>query len=118
MVRSLGFAVLFSLLVTANAQTEVVWWDFLIGGDGVRMRAMIDDFNQSHPDIQIVPTTLEWGETYYTRVQTAAAVGEGPDIMTYHLSRYWRSSRACCALLARKSSRAPASRAKTTRAVW
>jgi len=88
MYKKLCGLVLFSLLSVALAQTEVIWWDFLGGGDGVRMRAMIEEFNQSHPDIQITPTTLEWGETYYTRVQTAAAVGQGPDIMTYHLSRY------------------------------
>lgn len=73
---------------TATAQTEVVWWDFLGGGDGVRMKAMIDAFNESHPDIKITPTTLEWGTPYYTKVQTSVATDQGPDIMTYHLSRY------------------------------
>ncbi len=72
----------------AFAQTEVVWWDFLSGGDGVRMKAMIDSFNQSRPDIKITPTTLEWGVPFYTKVQTSVATGQGPDIMTYHLSRY------------------------------
>jgi multiple sugar transport system substrate-binding protein len=66
---------------------EVVWWDFLGGGDGVRMKTMIEEFNAAHPDIQINATTLEWGVPYYTRVQTAVPVGEGPDIMTYHTSR-------------------------------
>ncbi len=70
------------------AQTEVVWWDFLSGGDGVRMKSMIDAFNESHPDIKITPTTLEWGVPFYTKVQTSVATGQGPDIMTYHLSRY------------------------------
>ena len=73
---------------TATAQTEVVWWDFLSGGDGVRMKSMIDAFNESHDDIQITPTTLEWGVPFYTKVQTSVATGQGPDIMTYHLSRY------------------------------
>lgn len=71
----------------ALAQTEITWWDFLGGGDGVRMRAMIDQFNAEHPDINISPTTSEWGVPFYTRVRTSAAVGQGPDIMTYHLSR-------------------------------
>ena len=75
------------LAAPAFAQTEVIWWDFLGGGDGVRMKALIDDFNASHPDIQIVATTLEWGVPFYTKVRTSAAVGEGPDVMTYHLSR-------------------------------
>lgn len=71
----------------AHAKQTVVWWDFLSGGDGVRMKAMIDAFNKSHPDIEIQATTLEWGVPFYTKVQTSAAVGQGPDVMTYHLSR-------------------------------
>ena len=71
----------------AVAQQEIVWWDFLAGGDGVRMKALIDQFNQEHPDIDITGTTLEWGVPFYTKVRTSAAVGQGPDVMTYHLSR-------------------------------
>ena len=29
----------------AMAKETVVWWDFLGGGDGVRMKQMIADFN-------------------------------------------------------------------------
>jgi multiple sugar transport system substrate-binding protein len=71
----------------AQAQVQVEWWDFLGGGDGVRMKALIDDFNAEHPEIQINGTTSEWGVPFYTKVRTSAAVGQGPDIMTYHLSR-------------------------------
>jgi multiple sugar transport system substrate-binding protein len=87
-LKGLVLGCLITLLGSSYAQTEVVWWDFLSGGDGVRMKSMIDAFNESHPDIKIVPTTLEWGTPFYTKVQTSTAVGEGPDIMTYHLSRY------------------------------
>jgi multiple sugar transport system substrate-binding protein len=77
-----------ALAAHALAQpVEVVWWDFLSGGDGVRMKALIDEFNAEHPNIRINGTTLEWGVPYYTRVQTAIPVGEGPDVMTYHTSR-------------------------------
>jgi multiple sugar transport system substrate-binding protein len=73
---------------SAYAKETVVWWDFLGGGDGVRMKQLIADFNKAHTDtIEIAPTTLEWGASFYTKVQTSAAVGEGPDLMTYHLSR-------------------------------
>ncbi|EAR51060.1 hypothetical protein OG2516_04159 [Oceanicola granulosus HTCC2516] len=75
------------LSTPAMAQVEVEWWDFLGGGDGVRMKALIDEFNAEHDDIQIEGTTLEWGQPYYTKVRTSVAVGQGPDIMTYHLSR-------------------------------
>jgi len=71
----------------ARAAEEVVWWDFLSGGDGVRMKALISDFNAEHPEVQINATTLEWGVPFYTKVRTSAAVGQGPDVMTYHLSR-------------------------------
>ena len=72
----------------AHAQTDFTWWDFLSGGDGVRMKALIKEFNDTHPDIRINATTLEWGVPFYSKVQTAAAVGQQPDIMTYHLSRF------------------------------
>jgi multiple sugar transport system substrate-binding protein len=72
----------------AMAQETVVWWDFLTGGDGIRMKKLIEDFNAEHQGaIEIQATTLEWGVPFYTKVQTSAAIGEGPDVMTYHQSR-------------------------------
>jgi multiple sugar transport system substrate-binding protein len=72
----------------AQAQEVVTWWDFLGGGDGVRMKALIEKFNAENAGkIEIQATTLEWGTPFYTKVQTSAAIGEGPDVMTYHLSR-------------------------------
>lgn len=87
-LRKIAFAgTLIAMSGAAHAATNVVWWDFLSGGDGVRMKAMIAEFNKENPDIHIDATTLEWGTRFYTKVQTAAAVGQGPDVMTYHLSR-------------------------------
>ncbi len=92
-LAALAAAVLLSLAglgapaARAADKTHVVWWDFLSGGDGVRMKAMIAKFNAESPDIQIDATTLEWGTPFYTKVQTSAAVGQGPDVMTYHISR-------------------------------
>jgi multiple sugar transport system substrate-binding protein len=71
----------------ALAKDTIVWWDFLGGGDGVRMKALLDQFNKESTDLEIQATTLDWGTPFYTKVQTSAAVGEGPDIMTYHESR-------------------------------
>jgi multiple sugar transport system substrate-binding protein len=88
--RILKAALLSSALFVSSAQAKevVVWWDFLGGGDGVRMKQLIGDFNKEMgAEIEIQPTTLEWGIPFYTKVQTSAAVGEGPDMMTYHLSR-------------------------------
>lgn len=87
--KFLGTAMAFALLGgAAQAAETVVWWDFLGGGDGVRMKKLIEDFNTEHKGkIEIQATTLEWGTPFYSKVQTATAVGEGPDVMTYHASR-------------------------------
>ncbi|MDX8476864.1 extracellular solute-binding protein [Mesorhizobium sp. VK24D] len=86
--KALATAALIAFAAGAQAKETVVWWDFLSGGDGVRMKSLIDQFNKEHADsIEIQATTLEWGVPFYTKVQTSAAVGEGPDLMTYHLSR-------------------------------
>ena len=90
-VKTMKAALVASALMVTGAhaqQVDVTWWDFLGGGDGVRMKSLLDDFNKEHAGkIQINATTLDWGIPFYTKVQTSAAVGEGPDIMTYHTSR-------------------------------
>ena len=90
MIKTSALALAGSLMLSAPlaAQETVVWWDFLGGGDGVRMKQLISDFNAAHEgDVTIDATTLEWGVPFYSKVQTSAAVGEAPDIMTYHASR-------------------------------
>jgi multiple sugar transport system substrate-binding protein len=62
-------------------------WTLLSGGDGARMRALVDDFNASQHDVRVVSTTLRWGEPFYTKLITASVVGAGPDVATIHLSR-------------------------------
>ena len=89
-VSRLGAVAAAAILVagSAAAQETVVWWDFLSGGDGVRMKQLIEQFNAEHEgQIAIDATTLEWGTPFYSKVQTSAAVGEAPDLMTYHASR-------------------------------
>ena len=71
----------------ALAQVEVRLWSLLNGGDGERMREMIDDFNASQREVKVISTTLKWGEPFYTKLITASVVGAGPDVATVHLSR-------------------------------
>jgi multiple sugar transport system substrate-binding protein len=89
-IRRLALAAAAIALLGAGAQAKetVIWWDFLGGGDGVRMKQMIEEFNKAHAgEIEIQASTLDWGVPFYSKVQTASAVGEGPDVMTYHASR-------------------------------
>jgi len=80
-------------VLPARAQTqrqtpvELRLWTLLSGGDGARMRALIDDFNAGQAGVRVVSTTLKWGEPFYTKLITSAVVGAGPDIATVHLSR-------------------------------
>ena len=90
MRKLLGAAALGLVMVAGGAMAKetVVWWDFLGGGDGVRMKKLIEDFNAANKDtVEIQASTLDWGTPFYSKVQTSTAVGEGPDVMTYHASR-------------------------------
>jgi multiple sugar transport system substrate-binding protein len=80
-------ACFFSTVVQA-APTEIIDWDFLSGGDGVRMTQIVDEFNKSQQDIHVTKSTLTWGDPFYTKVHTAVVSGETPDVMTYHLSHF------------------------------
>jgi len=70
----------------AFAQTKIVFWDFFGGGDGIRMKQIVDEFNKSQNEIQVERTTLTWGAPFYTKIHTAVVAGETPDVITYHLS--------------------------------
>jgi multiple sugar transport system substrate-binding protein len=72
----------------AYAATELTYWDFLGGGDGVRMKQIVEEYNKSQSDIHVTESTLTWGEPFYTKVHTAVVSGQTPDIMTYHLSHF------------------------------
>jgi multiple sugar transport system substrate-binding protein len=80
-------ACLFSAVVQA-APTQITYWDFLGGGDGVRMKQIVEEYNKSQSEIHINESTLTWGEPFYTKVHTAVVSGETPDVMTYHLSHF------------------------------
>ncbi|MET0982252.1 MAG: extracellular solute-binding protein [Telluria sp.] len=75
------------VLAQAPAQVELRLWTLLSGGDGARMRALIEGFNASQRGVRVLSTTLKWGEPFYTKLITSSVVGAGPDIATVHLSR-------------------------------
>ncbi|KQQ97173.1 ABC transporter substrate-binding protein [Massilia sp. Leaf139] len=74
-------------LAQPPARIELRLWTLLSGGDGARMRALIDEFNASQGAVRVVSTTLKWGEPFYTKLITSSVVGAGPDLATVHLSR-------------------------------
>lgn len=86
-LKGLLAALAFALACDASAQVDVRFWSLLSGGDGARMRAIIEDFNARQREVRVISTTLNWGEPFYTKLITASVVGAGPDVATVHLSR-------------------------------
>jgi multiple sugar transport system substrate-binding protein len=90
MKRAAWLAAGLLLLGSAGARAEVQvvqMWTLLSGGDGARMRALIESFNASQHEVRVESTTLRWGEPFYTKLITATVAGAGPDLATIHLSR-------------------------------
>ncbi len=74
-------------LAQANP-VEITYWDFFGGGDGIRMKQIVEEFNKSQQEVRVTQTTLTWGEPFYTKVHTAVVAGQTPDVMSYHLSHF------------------------------
>src|SRR4029077_5344954 len=81
-------AACFFSAVAQAAPIQITYWDFLGGGDGVRMKQIVEEFNKGQSEIHINESTLTWGEPFYTKVHTAVVAGQTPDVMTYHLSHF------------------------------
>lgn len=73
---------------TGNNSEKVTlsFWTLFGGGDGENMQTLINEFNKSHPNIEVKNTKLEWAE-YYTKLITAVGNGNGPDLGISHTSR-------------------------------
>ena len=81
-------ACLTSMALAKADPVKITYWDFFGGGDGIRMKQIVEEFNKSQQEVQVTQTTLTWGEPFYTKVHTAVVSGQTPDVMCYHLSRF------------------------------
>ena len=91
MKKVLFLVVLVAVMVglTSNVMAEAVtveYWNLFGGGDAEFMDALVEEFNAAHDDIDVDVTRLEW-EEYYTKLKTATASGNGPDIAISHVTR-------------------------------
>ncbi|MGP3785753.1 hypothetical protein [Paenibacillus sp. 1A_MP2] len=39
------------------------FWTLFDGGDGANMQTLVDEFNKTHPDIEVKNTKLAWAST-------------------------------------------------------
>ena len=56
------------------------------GGDGEYFDRVIEDYNSGDPTKQVQSIMLVWAD-YYTKLQTAVAAQQGPDIGISHASK-------------------------------
>lgn len=87
-MKRLFVVVLLLLLVALPAQpvaAEIVvnFWNNFSGGDGEFMSAMVQQFNETHPDIRVEVSGVTWDD-YYNRLLTSIAGGIGPDVAIMH----------------------------------
>jgi multiple sugar transport system substrate-binding protein len=83
-----ALALMLGLIVPVVAQTtELKFWTFLdpTGTDprSQALKSVIDGYNESHPDTQVVAETIHFSQID-ARVIQAAATGSGPDIVNVY----------------------------------
>lgn len=67
-------------------ENKLVMWSLFSGGDGGFMDQIIADYNAGSPAKEVQSIMLVWAD-YYTKLTTAVATGNGPDIGISHASR-------------------------------
>lgn len=65
---------------------DLSFWSLFTGGDGEWFGQIADDYNATSPKYPTQVITLVWAD-YYTKLQTAVATGNGPDMGVSHVSK-------------------------------
>ena len=84
MTSSLGLA---GCTAAKTTTQSVSVWDLFSGADGENTRAMIASIMKENPPLKIEPTTLSWGNPYYTKLAMAASSEAPPSTAIMHVSR-------------------------------
>ncbi len=67
-------------------ENKLVFWSLFSGGDGGFMDQIISEYNATGPAKEVQSIMLVWAD-YYTKLTTAVATGNGPDVGVSHASR-------------------------------
>lgn len=78
---------------TAGERVRLRYWTPFSGGDGDAMRALVNQFNTEHADVELRRQRFAFDE-YYDRLSTGVANGTAPDIAVVHSSELRRFSDA------------------------
>lgn len=72
---------------SSQSKIQITYWNLFTGGDGDVMNGIVKEFNKEHPNIEVKPLTLEWGDPYYTKLITSVSGGTAPDVAISHISK-------------------------------
>ena len=61
------------------APTELTLWHAYRGEERQALEALIDQYDQAHPELIVVPLALPY-ESFFTKLESAAPRGNGPDL--------------------------------------
>lgn len=76
-----GTALSVIIPLSASAQTELTLWHMEQPPHRVeRVQMLLDEFNESHPEIKVRQEPQNWGEVY-AKAPAALAAGAGPDML-------------------------------------
>lgn len=70
------------------ADGSLSMWSLFTGGDGEYFKQVADAYNEGDVTMPVQVVTLVWAD-YYTKLQTAVATGNGPDIGVSHVSKLY-----------------------------
>lgn len=70
----------------AGKKVKITYWTPFSGGDGDFMNAMVKKFNEESTDIEVELDPSK-ADDYYTKLQTAMAADNAPDVAVVHSSR-------------------------------
>ena len=71
---------------TGEGPVELKFWSLFTGGDGAFFDAMIEEFNASQDEIHMT-NDMDKFDDYYTKLTTALAAGNAPDVIVLHQAR-------------------------------
>ena len=71
---------------TGEGPVELKFWSLFTGGDGAFFDAMIEEFNASQDEIHMTNDMVKFDD-YYTKLTTALAAGNAPDVIVLHQAR-------------------------------
>jgi multiple sugar transport system substrate-binding protein len=74
-------------LVSVGGKTQVRFWNLFEGGEFPILQEMYAPFRRDHPELDLKPVTLSWGQPYYTKLAMSSTGGRSPEVAIAHLSR-------------------------------